>query len=43
MDMAEVRMSLLKGRGDQRVRSWGLVRKRDNAGRRLERFVMLGA
>ena len=30
------------GRGDQRVRSCGLVRKWDNAGRQVERFEVLG-
>ena len=34
-------MSLPSERGDQWVRSWGLVRKRDNAGK--ERLEVLGA
>jgi hypothetical protein len=36
-------MSLLTGRGDQGMRNWGPVRKRDNAGRPVERFAVLGA
>ena len=35
-------MSLPMGRGTERVRSCGLVRKRDNAGRQMERFEVLG-
>jgi hypothetical protein len=37
------RMSLPTGRGTQPVRSCGLVRKRDNSGRQVERFEVLGA
>jgi hypothetical protein len=33
-------MSLAVARGDQRVRSWGLERKRGNAGK--ERFKVFG-
>jgi hypothetical protein len=36
-------MSLPTGRGDQRVRNCGLVRKWDNAWRQVERFEVLGA